>query len=209
MIYKAFRYLFPPRPATKSPVSAISTYEKMGMWAQPKLNGSCALLFTNGEEVIFMNRHQERFAREIISKEELKKLHRGNGWMVLVGEYMNKSQRQKDRKVFNAKFVVFDILVHESIYLVNKTLNERQQLLRELFDCKPYDNWIDSIDETFYLVRNITKDFKESWKDITSIEMYEGFVLKRPEAKLSTGYTAANNTGWQLKIRKETKNYQY
>jgi ATP-dependent DNA ligase len=209
MIYSAFRYLFPPRPATKSPASAIPTYERMGMWAQPKLNGSCALLFTNGEETVFMNRHQERFARELISREELATLHRGEGWMVLVGEYMNKSQRQKDRKVFNSKFVVFDILVYEGKYLVNTTLRERQELLRKLYPTVEFDSWIDKISETFYLVKNITKDFASSWKDITSIEMYEGFVLKKPEGKLATGFQMGNNTGWQLKIRKETKNYQY
>jgi ATP-dependent DNA ligase len=209
MIYDIFRYLFPPRPEIKSPPSMINTYEKMGMWAQAKLNGSCALLFTNGTEVVFMNRHKEKFAREIISKEELKTLHRGNGWIVLVGEYMNKSQKQQTGRVFNAKFVVFDILVHNSEYLVNSTFKDRQDLLRELYPVTSFDNWIDQISETFYLVKNIKKDFQQKWKDIVSIEMYEGFVLKKPEAKLTTGFSAGNNKGWQLKIRKETKNYQY
>jgi hypothetical protein len=111
MKYEKFRYLYPPRPTVKAPPNSIKTYEKMGLWAQPKLNGSCSLLFTNGTDVFFMNRHHEKFSNNHLDKEELKSLHRGTGWLVLVGEYMNKSQRGPDRKIFNLKFVIFDILV--------------------------------------------------------------------------------------------------
>jgi len=39
--------------------------------------------------------------------------------------------------------------------------------------------------------------------------MIEGFVLKKPSGKLESGLREKNNMGWQLKIRKPTKNYQY
>jgi hypothetical protein len=39
--------------------------------------------------------------------------------------------------------------------------------------------------------------------------MYEGLVMKRPTGTLETGMREANNTGWQVKVRKATKNYEY
>jgi len=66
-------------------------------------------VYTNGNLVITMNRHK----RVMISKmdlDELKKLHRGKGWMVLCGELMNKSQKDEDNKTWNHKFIIFDIL---------------------------------------------------------------------------------------------------
>lgn len=209
MEYGKFRYLFPPRPEVKAPASTIKTYEKMGMWGQPKLNGSCSLLFTNGEEVVFMNRHHERFSRELLDKEELKSLHNGKGWTVLVGEYMNKSQRGPDRKIFNAKFVIFDILVHEGEYLIGSTFRERQELLDRIYISSPYDEWLDKISENIYRVHNFKDSSEKRWKDLVKIEMYEGMVFKKPEGRLGTGYSVANNTGWQVKVRKPTKNYSY
>lgn len=209
MNYDRYRYLFPPRPEVKAPASSIKTYEKMGMWAQPKLNGSCSLLFTDGKDAVFMNRHQEKFARELLDKEELKSLHRGNGWMVLVGEYMNKSQKGPDRKVFNAKFVIFDILVYDGKYLIGSTFRERQELLDRIFISAPHDEWIDKISENVFRVHNFKTENDKRWQELVKVEMYEGLVFKRPDGKLGTGYTGANNTGWQVKVRKPTKNYTY
>lgn len=209
MNYDKFRYLFPPRPEVKAPSSSIKTYEKMGMWAQPKLNGSCSLLFTDGKEVAFMNRHQEKFARELLDREELKSLHRGSGWMVMVGEYMNKSQKGPDRKVFNAKFVIFDVLVYEGKYLIGSTFQERQELLDRIYISAPHDEWLDRISENTFRVHNFKVGNDKRWQELVKIEMYEGMVFKRPDGKLGTGYTGANNTGWQVKVRKPTKNYTY
>lgn len=209
MKYEEFRYLFPPRPEIKSPVSGIPVYEKMGMWAQPKLNGSCALVFTDGNEAKMMNRHYETFSRELIKREELLELHRGKGWLVLVGELMNKSQRGEDGKIFNSKFVIFDILVYNGEYLVGSTFEERQNLIDQLFSPEPYQEWVKRINDIFYRVENITSNMLDSWKKLVSVEMYEGLVFKKPSAKLDVGYKPANNTGWQVKVRKPTKNYSY
>jgi ATP-dependent DNA ligase len=209
MRYDKFRYLFPPRPEVKAPPASIKTYEKMGMWAQPKLNGSCSLLFTDGNETVFMNRHQKRFSRELLDKEELKRLHVGKGWTVLVGEYMNKSQRGPDRKVFNAKFVIFDILVYEGEYLIGSTFRERQELLDRVYLSTPHDEWLDRISENIYRVHNFKVENDKRWQNLVKIEMYEGMVFKKPDGKLGTGYSGANNTGWQVKVRKPTRNYSY
>lgn len=206
--YDSYRYLYPPRPEIKAPPTSLGTYERMGFWAQPKLNGSCSLLFLDGKTARMMNRHSSPFAHNSMSPKDLTSLHSGAGWMVLVGEYMNKSQRDAQGKVFNSKLVIFDILVHKGQYLLDSTFAERQQLLDRLYPSESYDPWMDRISDSIYRARCLTH-YSSSWKEITSIGMYEGYVLKKPDAKLGTGYSPANNTGWQVKIRKPTKNYSY
>ena len=128
--------------------------------------------------------------------------------MVLVGEYMNKSQRDGLGKIFDGKFVIFDILVYGGEYLLGSTFAQRQQLLDQLYLGNSYDSWMDRINDTVFRARCISS-FSKSWKKVVDVGMYEGFVLKKPAAKLDTGYSEANNTGWQVKIRKPTKNYSY
>jgi len=210
MTYLEYKYIYPPRPETKSPSSGLKTFEKMGFIAQAKLNGSCAILFTDGSAVRLMGRHADTFSRELIPDSHLAKLHRNSGWTVLVGEYMNKSQRDGKGKLFNATFVIHDILVHESLYLLGKTLAERQQLLDTLYpETAPFDKFIHQVGDSTYRIKNHTQDLDALWKEVTKVEMYEGFVLKRPDAPLDQGFRPNNNSGWQLKIRKPTKNYSY
>lgn len=209
MKYENYRYLYPPRPTVKAPPNSIKTYENMGLWAQPKLNGSCSLVFTDGIDVVFMNRHYTQFAKDHLDREELKKLHRGTGWMVLVGEYMNKSQKGPDNKLFNLKFVIFDILVFNGNYLINSTFRERQEILDTIYINAPYDEWLDRISENTFRVHNFKKESEKTWKNIIKIEMYEGLVFKKPDGKLGTGFSESNNAGWQVKVRKPTCNYSY
>ena len=209
--YTEFKYLFPPRPETASTSKSIPMLERMGMVAEPKLNGSCALVFTDGAEVVVMNRHREQFSNLGIKKEDLLSLHRGNGWMVLVGEYMNKGQKDVSGKLFNQKFVVFDILVHNSEYLTSSYSEDRRALLNDLYKRNSFDQWIDSVDgsENCYIVKSFKEDLLGKWNEIIKTDMYEGFVFKRPSGRLETGYSLKNNTTWQSKVRKPTKNYSH
>lgn len=207
--YDNFRYLYPPRPEIKSPASGLITYERMGFWAQPKLNGSCGALFINGKDSKLMGRHNDTFSRETISHDCFKKIHKGNGYMVLTGEYMNKSKKDARGKSFTG-FVIFDILVYNGQYLLGTTFEERQALLDSLYTPESsYDEFLWKISDEIYRVKNFVSGFENLWKFITKIDMYEGWVLKRPEAKLDSGYKSVNNSSWQIKVRKQTKNYRY
>jgi hypothetical protein len=208
--YENFRYVYPPRPEVKSPPSGLPTYERMGYIAQPKLNGSCALVFVDNNGARMMGRHNNSFARELIDRGHLQNLQRGAGFTVLVGEYMNKSQKDGKRKLFNGCFVIFDILVHNGNHLVKSTFEERQELLDNLYgEGQHYDEYINYISPSVYRVKNFSSNFVTLFNNITTVEMYEGFVLKRPNGILENGLRPNNNTGWQLKIRKPTKNYKY
>jgi hypothetical protein len=203
------KYIYPPRPEIKSPPSGLKTYERMGFWGQPKMNGSCSNLFLGPGVTKPMGRHNNLFAREIISRQDLQMLHRGSGPMILTGEYMNKSQKDVHGKPFIG-FVIFDILVYNGKHLLGVTFQERQELLDSLYTpLNSFDEFIWTIGPSAYRAKNFTSGFEKSWNYLTSIQMYEGFVLKRPDAKLEQGFKEVNNTKWQLKIRKPTANYKY
>lgn len=207
--YTSFKYIFPPRPETVAPPAYLG---KIGdrFIGQPKLNGSCAILATNGQEVHFMNRHKSEFSNKLlISREELSGLHRGNGWTYLVGEYLNKSKKDKNSKIFNGKFVIFDILVHNDQWLVGTTFSERQRLIEKLYESTDHDGWIRKISDNCFRVENFSQDLEKKWKEVVKVDMYEGMVFKKHNAKLEVSFGAKNNTGWQMKIRKPTKNYSY
>jgi len=207
--YDSFRYMYPPRPETKTTPDSIPTYEKMGFYGQPKLNGSCVMLYTNGIEVKFMGRHADTFARQLISKEELLKLHRGSGWMCLCGEFLNKSKKDGSNKTFDAKFVIFDVIILNGHYLLNTTFEERLGILDSLYALMPHDKWIDKVNEYTYRVKTFKNNLKAVYDEIVKIDMYEGLVCKKASGLLQDGLRSNNNTAWQIKMRKSTKNYNY
>ena len=71
--YLNYRYIFPPRPKNAIPDTELEFWDDGSLLAQPKLNGSNCLIFTNGEKSIVMNRHNQRLTNFRISDEEVKK----------------------------------------------------------------------------------------------------------------------------------------
>ena len=208
--YLNYRYIFPPRPKNAIPDSELEFWDNGSLVAQPKLNGSNCVIFTNGEKFIAMNRHNQRLTNFNLTDNELKDIYRGQGWMVLNGEYMNKSKSDENGQVFNHKFVIFDILAVDGEYLVGKTFEERIQMLDELYgqvDCEK--EYLYKITENIYRVKSYIGDFKSIFDKLTPIDMIEGLVMKRKTARLELGTSENNNTKSQLKCRKATRNYKY
>jgi len=204
--YITYRYIYPPRPKNAISPDDLNFWDNRTLICQPKLNGSNCLIFTNGVKVIVMNRHNQRLTNFQLSDDEVKNLYRGDGgWLILNGEYLNKSKMDETGQPFNHKFVIFDILCFNGDYLVGKTFEERINLLDTL-----YDN-VES--EKDYLYNISTKSYRNGFKDFfdkyTPIDMIEGVVLKRANARLEVGASEQNNVKSQLKSRKATKNYKY
>lgn len=209
MKYNRFKYNYPPRPENKIPHTSLSKFEEKNLFlAQPKLNGSSMQVYTNGKIVVTMNRHKKAISHKL-DVEELKKLHRGKGWMVLCGELMNKNQKDENNKPWNHKFVIFDILVYNGDHLIKSTFDERYELLRELYPDNPTKKHLHQISENCFRVNSIRFGLENVFSDIVQHQMYEGLVLKRGDGKLENGTTANNNTRTQLKCRKPTKNYAF
>lgn len=209
MYYNNYKYIYPPRPENKIAPESLDTFDKMHLFlGQPKLNGSSMQVYTNGVELNIMNRHKKPLLCKI-DKEELKKLHKGNGWMVLCGEYMNKSQKDECGKVWNDKFVIFDILVYEGNHLLNSTFHERYLLLEKLYEYNVVKKHISMISQNCFRVNSIYNDFKYTYDDLIKSDMYEGLVLKQLNGKLENGFNESNNVKTQLKCRKGNKNYKF
>jgi hypothetical protein len=210
MKYLSYKYLYPPRPKNAIPDTELEFWDNGSLIAQPKLNGSNCVIFTNGEKTIVMNRHNQRLTNFNISDNEIKDIYRGEGWMILNGEYMNKSKSDENNQVFNHKFVIFDILGFNSEYLVGKTFEERIQLLDSIYgQVDSEKEYLFKVTENVYRVKSYVGDFKSLYDKLTPIDMIEGLVMKRKNARLELGTSENNNTKSQLKCRKATKNYKY
>jgi hypothetical protein len=203
--------LYPPRPKNAISPEDLDFWDNNNMICQPKLNGSNASIYTNGQKIIVMNRHGQKLTNVRVSDSEILSIYKGDGgWMVLNCEYLNKSKSDENNEVFNHKFVIFDILAYNGEYLVGSTFYERIKLLDDLygFDDSERD-YLYKISDNFYRVKSYNNGFKKIFYDLTPIDMIEGLVMKRKNAKLEIGATELNNVKSQLKCRKATKNYKY
>jgi hypothetical protein len=219
-----YKYIFPPRPKTALPSTALASYDRGEYIAQPKLNGDCVLIFMNGKETIVMDRHKSVYAkcRVDVSKlyrETLVDGRKTNKWMVLVGEYMVKSKRGEDGKTWNHKFVIHDIIAYDGAQLIGKTTLERVELLDALYGKDDKELTPDGVttyrfmhttpEKDCYRVKSYMDCFEQLYEDLVTVDMYEGVVLKKAKAKLENGTSERNNSGSMCKVRKETKNYTY
>lgn len=212
MKYDKYRYIFPPRPKNAiSPDDLTFWDETNSMIAQCKLNGSNSTIYTDGKKVIVMNRHNQRLTNVRVDDSEILSLYRGNGgWMILNCEYMNKNKMDETGQPFNHKFIIFDILCYDGDYLVGKTFEERINLLDNLYgqvNCEK--DYLFGFSENVYRVKSYRVGFKDLFDKYTPIDMIEGVVLKRANARLEVGASEQNNVKSQLKSRKSTKNYKY
>jgi hypothetical protein len=211
MKYDKYRYLYPPRPKNAISPEDLTFWDNDSLLAQPKLNGSNSTIYTDGKKVIVMNRHAQRLTNNRVDDSEILSLYRGNGgWMILNCEYLNKSKSDEKGQVFNHKFVIFDILCYDGDYLVGKTFEERVQILDGLYgqkDCEK--DYLFGISENVYRVKSYLTGFNELYNKLTPIDMIEGLVMKRRNAKLEVGSSELNNTKSQIKCRKGTLNYKY
>lgn len=204
-----FSYIFPPRPEHKISSASLDQYDTGEYNAEPKLNGSNLSLYLDGKSFEQRNRHQGDISNFKMNGSEIVKLHRGKGDMLVVGEYMNKSQKDINGKVFNNKFVIFDIIVYNGEHLVGLTYEERRAILKDIFGTKSYDDYLYQISENVFMTKSFEGNFTELYNKIVKIDMLEGWVLKRKTGKLERGTREKNNVGWMLKCRKQTLNYQF
>jgi ATP-dependent DNA ligase len=206
------KYIYPPRAENKIAPESLPTFEEMGKFlAEPKLNGSSMqIYFSDGaKEIKLMTRHKTAIDCKM-DKEELRKLYQGPGEMILCGEYMNKSKKDEDGKVWNQKYVIWDIIMFRGRHLLGTTFLERYYILIDLYKAKQptvKGGVLQPITENCYRVAIFFDDLLGLYKRITKIDMYEGLVLKKKDGKLEDGYSENNNIKTQIKCRKATKNY--
>lgn len=211
MKYDTYRYIFPPRPKNAVHYDEIDYWDNTNqMIAQPKLNGSNCVIFTDGVKQIVMNRHNQRLTNFRLSEDEIKDIYRGQGWMVINGEYVNKSKMDENGQLFNHKLIIFDILTFNGEYMVGRTFQERVKLLDDVYgQIDSEKDYLYKISPNVYRVKSYTENFKNLFDRLTTIDIVEGLVMKRKNARLEIGTSENNNTKSQVKVRKPTKNYRY
>jgi ATP-dependent DNA ligase len=218
MKYDKFSYIYPPRPEVKVPPHHLDKFDNGQYVAQPKYNGSCCLVFTNGIETHVYNRHREelkRYSNEI----QFSKLALSDKWYVYAGEYLNKSKVGEYGNNENDKYIIWDVLVWNGEHLAGTSLLTRLTLLENEFPCnraiisnnglEMYKHLCCTEFKGIYKAPSYMNDFQALYNNIVRTDLYEGLLLKKLDSKLQFGFQQQNNTDWQVKCRKTTKIYHF
>lgn len=202
MEYKDYAYLWPPRPDHKIPRDLLGHYEREGWFAQVKKNGTCTVIFSKGDQVIFKTRHDTDHGMWTPRSEHVDFFTGRKDWNVYVAELLHsKTPHIKDQ------LYIFDQIVSDGVHLVGTTFFQRQQALRE--------RWPDQVKEPTQLrvhkYVSLAKNFKSGFVRLFDHLQPEdeGLVLKRPNALLLPCFKEGANSGWQVKSRVPHKNYGY
>jgi hypothetical protein len=216
--YLNFNYIYPPRPEFKVPPDELYKFEGQEYLAQPKYNGSCCLVFTNGEKCYVYNRHKNPMSN-VSPNIDFNQLAKSNHWYVYAGEYLNKGKLGEDGTKLNDKFVIWDVLVWQDQYLVGETLADRLILLEEEYPSnrirvspdgvESYEHLCFTNVENVFKAPTYTAGFTKLYNEIVEVDLYEGLVLKKAHSKLNFGFNELNNNDWQVKCRKPTKIYKF
>jgi hypothetical protein len=208
--YTKYSPLYPPRPEAAIPSQMLLFYEKKGWVAQYKKNGTyCVIWVTPKREVIIKTRHTtnhkawsmtEYLKQEILARFPEKK------WFVLCAELLHsKTSTIKDT------LYIHDLLVWKSQFMLASTFMERQLLLDERFmtNVEAQTHYVCDDRGKLLYAKRFTKDFKSLFNAIKEPKIDEGLVLKNPEGKLRSCISSKENSSWQVKCRKKTKNYNF
>ena len=216
--YLNFNYIYPPRPEFKIPPKDLHTFDNGEYVVQPKYNGTCCIVFTNGTDLYVYNRHKQPlswYSNDI----DFRGLAHSDQWYVYTGEYLNKGKLGENGTKEKDKFIIWDILVWADQYLVGDDLMTRLKLLEETYPSERGRITRDGLEYYEHLcltnLNNIYKaptymnGFSKLYQDIVKVDMYEGLVIKKIDSKLAFGFQELNNHDWQVKCRKETKVYKF
>ena len=216
--YLNFNYIYPPRPEYKIQPKDLDTFDIGEYVVQPKYNGTCCIVFTNGTDVYVYNRHKNPmswYSPDI----DFKGLAHSNQWYVYTGEYLNKGKLGENGTKEKDKFIIWDILVWANQYLIGDDLLTRINLLEETYPCQRakisedglemYEHLCHTNLNGIYKAPTYMNGFSKLFEDISKTYLYEGLVIKKIDSKLSYGFQELNNHDWQIKCRKPTKVYHF
>ena len=91
----------------------------------------------------------------------------------------------------------------------NEAIQNNSEVSYYTFDVESDKEYLFKVTENVYRVKSYLVDFKGIFDKLSPIDMIEGLVMKRKNARLELGTSENNNTKSQLKCRKATKNYKY
>ena len=210
MRFDEWRYLFPPRPDSKSaiPHTSLSSLEGQGWIAQAKMNGTCNVLAVSPDRktIKAMSRHADTHKLWQPSAHTLEAFADlpGTGWYVFVAELMHSKVTggPRDTNYIN------DILVADGEYLVGTRFVDRRLILSDVFGDPDGPLTHHVIDDRTWVARSIESNFLDFYNEMTKDEL-EGIVLKKATGKLALCAKEGSNVSWLLKCRKRHKNFSF
>jgi hypothetical protein len=216
-------YFFPPRPEVKISFDNITTYDNGNYYAQVKGNGSAVVLQIEQDgSYDLWNRENQKYTKAN-GNVNFAALYRGTiGRITICGEYLDKNLDGENGNQ-NHTLIIWDILEYEGDYLLGKTVDERLTLLAAIYQTSSLTVNAKGQLERYKFILPIAANpncflvrtwmpaniFQKIWLEATPIPVYEGLVFKKINAPLEPGFSIVNNTGWQAKCRKVTKNYRF
>jgi hypothetical protein len=114
---------------------------------------------------------------------------------------------------YKNRIVLFDVLQAGNYLFGSPTLMGRYQMLQDICrfpqNLEPFEGIAISVTENVWLAETFDRDFARVWNQFINLSEIEGLVLKKPNSVLDTFGTKETEVGWQLRCRKEHKNYAF
>lgn len=204
--------LYPPRAEAMAPPSTLGRFK--GFIAQYKYN-DIRTLFHVGPQGIELYTRKREPVREYQLTAEMQQ-----AWNSL---HLSRDQHHTiDGGILRhlvlrgqSPIIVWDILVHDGIYLLGTTYRERYQLLKRIcggsFRAESLTGREVGLVVTglLWLAPWYENGFENLYEKTLDVDYLEGLILKDPRAKLASGFHERNNTRWQIKFRKQSKSYMF
>lgn len=177
-----------------------------GNWlAEPKLNGDRLVLLREASgRWHFFNRHKKelKYRQPVEMLAALDALHPWKGDCQLDGELLHNHTKGVKNLV-----VLYDVYVLNG-EPVRAPLSERQRWLDGLGNGR-IPVWFHGITAPVCLSTRVHGDYSRHFSELTRLEEVEGLVFKRLDGMLSFNPNSSPDMTWQIKVRREAKNYRF
>ena len=208
--------MFPPRPKSRIRPVELSRWERQGGWViQRKFNGTRTLIHVTSSLKVEAWRPGKKFhlqwviSPEVINQVLSLNIERGKEYW-FDGELMN---NKTSNSTYKNKIIFFDILQAGRYFFRSPDLLGRQKFLFEI--CRNPVILEDSrgialkVTDDIWLAETFFNNFADRWKDFIDFDEIEGLVLKRMKSTIDNLGNKEYDVDWQIRCRKEHKNYSF
>lgn len=102
------------------------------------------------------------------------------------------------------KIVLWDVFIWDGELLTGKTFLERRGILKDIILDRMRENGGTLSLPTWYL-----QNFQRAFDEVTQDPEIDGLVMKNLNGKLNLGRTAAVDSAWMWKCRRESGRYRF
>jgi hypothetical protein len=213
------QYVYPPRPKTRIPPTALPKYEQSGNWVvQRKFKGTRNVIHvTVARKVSFWNRHKEEHKQwtptpgivsQVLSLDFLPGLEY---W--LDSELLHSKVALATDPYLKNRIVLFDVLTAGEYLLGGPNQMARLEMLRKI--CKnpqnpePNHGIALQVSENLWMAETFDRDFSLHFQEKINLPEIEGLVLRKKNAVIDSMGTKEYECSWLIRCRKPEGHYQF